>query len=49
MEGIEAELVHLIRIKQDRWPLAQNEIHFNNEYMEARDKAKDIYDILASL
>jgi len=30
VEAIEAEVVHLIRLKYARWPEFQNEIHFSN-------------------
>jgi hypothetical protein len=39
VEGIEAELVYLVRSKTGRWPLFQNEIHFNNDNHE---KTKEI-------
>lgn len=33
-EAIEAELVFQIRTQTGKWPLYQNEIHFNNEFSE---------------
>lgn len=33
-EAIEAELVFQIRTHTGKWPLFQNEIHFNNEFTE---------------
>ena len=41
-ENIEAEIVYLIRKKTGIWPLSQNEIHFNNEYPDGKDIAKEI-------
>jgi predicted GIY-YIG superfamily endonuclease len=29
-EGVEAELVFLVRLRKDRWPSHQNEIHFRH-------------------
>jgi hypothetical protein len=33
-EGIEAELVHIVRRDDGHWPFGQSEIHFNNIYPE---------------
>ncbi|TDE05820.1 hypothetical protein [Flavobacterium sandaracinum] len=30
VEAVEGELVYLVRQKTGKWPLFQNEIHFNN-------------------
>jgi len=46
VENIEAELVYLIRQKTGRWPLFQNEIHFNNEHENGKNVANEIYCIL---
>lgn len=43
LEGVEAELVYLIRTKTGMWPIYQNEIHFNNDYDKAKEIAKSIY------
>lgn len=31
-KAVEAELVYCVRKETGKWPLAQHEIHFNNEY-----------------
>ena len=46
LENIEAELTYLIRTKTKKWPLYQNEIHFNNEFAEGTEIAKEIFEIL---
>ena len=33
IESVEAELVYLIRKKSGKWPISQNEIHFNNLFL----------------
>lgn len=43
MENIEAEFVYLVRQKSGRWPLFQNEIHFNNLYPKGKEFAELIY------
>ena len=45
-ENIEAEIVYLIREKTGFWPLSQNEIHFNNDYPEGKQIAKEILDFI---
>jgi hypothetical protein len=45
LENIEAELAYLIRVKTKRWPLYQNEIHFNNEFETGKDIAEKIFEI----
>jgi len=45
-EAIEAEIVYLIRNKYKKWPLSQNEIHFNNKYCDALEKATEIFNII---
>lgn len=32
IESIEAELAFIVRCKTKKWPIFQNEIHFNNEF-----------------
>lgn len=44
IESIEAELAFLIRDKTGKWPLSQNEIHFNNEFNEGREIALKMYE-----
>jgi len=43
IENIEAELVFLIRQKTGKWPLHQNEIHFNNNFSDAKILADELY------
>jgi len=43
LESIEAELVFLVRNNTGKWALAQNEIHFNNNFEEAKKIAFKIY------
>ena len=43
IESIEAELAFLIREKTSKWPLAQNEIHFNNDFIDGKKFAKGIF------
>ncbi|WP_296315164.1 hypothetical protein [Winogradskyella sp. UBA3174] len=44
IEGIEAELVFKIRTETGKWPLSQNEIHFNNyKSEEVRSVTKTLY------
>jgi hypothetical protein len=46
-EAVEAELVYKIRTQSGKWPLYQNEIHFNNYYLiEATEMATEIYETL---
>lgn len=40
IENIEAELAFLIRTKTGKWPLKQNEIHFNNEFDNGKEIAE---------
>lgn len=42
VEAIEAEVVYAIRQKTGKWPLHQNEIHFNNEFDKASKIASDV-------
>jgi hypothetical protein len=42
-EVIEAEIVYLIREKYGKWPVNQNEIHFNNNYQKAITLAGQIF------
>jgi predicted GIY-YIG superfamily endonuclease len=43
-ESIEAELVYLIRRETGKWPIYQNEIHFNNYYApEAQTIAEKLF------
>jgi hypothetical protein len=37
-EAIEAELVYQIRMQTGKWPLYQNEIHFNNQFTEVAQR-----------
>ncbi|WP_057936266.1 hypothetical protein [Algoriphagus resistens] len=37
-EAIEAELVFQIRTQTGKWPLSQNEIHFNNYFLEEAER-----------
>ena len=34
IENIEAELAFIVRLKTGKWPMYQNEIHFNNSYSD---------------
>lgn len=43
LESVEAELAFLIRAKTNKWPIYQNEIHFNNDYDEAKEIANSIF------
>lgn len=44
IEAIEAELVFKIRTETGKWPLSQNEIHFNNEKAaQVREVTKTLY------
>jgi predicted GIY-YIG superfamily endonuclease len=43
IENIEAELAFLIRKKTGRWPLAQNEIHFNNDFKGGQAFAEKLF------
>lgn len=43
VEAVEAEVVYAIRQKTGKWPLHQNEIHFNNEFDEASIVASDVF------
>lgn len=46
IESIEAELAFLIRDKTGKWPLSQNEIHFNNEFDEGREIAQKMFELI---
>jgi predicted GIY-YIG superfamily endonuclease len=46
IENIEAELAFLVRMKTEKWPKHQNEIHFNNKFTEGKEIAMDIYNQL---
>ena len=49
IEAVEAEVVYGIRQHTGKWPLRQNEIHFNNEYQDAQNVAFEILEqILAT-
>ncbi|RZK13166.1 MAG: hypothetical protein EOO46_00340 [Flavobacterium sp.] len=39
VENIEAELAFLIRAKTGKWPIDQNEIHFNNKFENGKEIA----------
>jgi hypothetical protein len=43
IEAIEGELVYIIKKKTGKWPLYQNEIHFNNRYKDAENIAEKIF------
>jgi len=43
VENIEAELAYLIRQKTGKWPINQNEIHFNNDYDDGKVLAFELY------
>jgi|SRR5436190_16125796 len=43
VENIEAELVYIIRQRTGKWPLHQNEIHFNNDYQEGKSLSEELY------
>jgi hypothetical protein len=46
-EAVEAEVVRLIHARTGRWPLGQNEIHFNNDFTEtAVAQAEEILRVL---
>jgi len=42
-EAIEAEIVFEIRKNSNQWPLWQNEIHFYNDFEDAKDAAQAIF------
>lgn len=46
LENIEAELTYLVRNKTNRWPLFQNEIHFNNNFKSGRKIATKIFELI---
>ncbi|BDD01403.1 hypothetical protein [Persicobacter psychrovividus] len=46
INSIRAEIVYEIRNKYGKWPLLQNEIHFNNEFSFGREVGKDIFSYL---
>lgn len=46
IENIEAELVFVIRREKGVWPITQNEIHFNNEYLAGKNIAERLFEIL---
>jgi len=43
IESIEAEFAFLIRKKTGCWPLAQNEIHFNNVFRDGKVIAEKLF------
>jgi len=49
VEAVEAEVVYAIRQKTGKWPLHQNEIHFNNEFDEASEVASDVLEKFSNL
>lgn len=45
IENIEAELAFTVRLETGKWPIHQNEIHFNNSFQKIGNMlAKEIYD-----
>lgn len=44
IENIEAELAFIIRSKTGKWPLNQNEIHFNNEFDQGSEIAQKMFE-----
>lgn len=46
IENIEAELAFLIRTKTGKWPIYQNEIHFNNNYELGKEIADKMFKII---
>ena len=46
IENIEAELVFIIRQKKNKWPLQQNEIHFNNEFDNGNKIALKVFELI---
>ncbi|MCR9289983.1 MAG: hypothetical protein NXI23_21630 [Bacteroidetes bacterium] len=47
IENIEAELAFIVRLKTGKWPMHQNEIHFNNSYKDIGQKlAAEMYEII---
>lgn len=46
-EAIEAEIVFKIRENTSKWPECQNEIHFFNDFEDAKSKAEEIYRIIS--
>lgn len=49
VEAIEAEVVYAVRQKTGKWPLHQNEIHFNNVFPKAMEVASLIIKQLEAL
>lgn len=45
LESIEAELSFLVRKQTSKWPLYQNEIHFNNDFTKGKEIATQIFEI----
>jgi len=43
VENVEAELAFLIREKTGKWPIYQNEIHFNNNFDDGKVLAFELY------
>ena len=43
IENIEAEMAFLVRRDMGKWPLCQNEIHFNNKYEDGKLIAEVLY------
>jgi hypothetical protein len=48
IENVEAELIYLIRREYGKWVFAQNEIHFNNDFVFGKVLAQDIFNYLES-
>ena len=42
-ESIEAEIVFIVRQTTNKWPLEQNEIHFNNGFPKSYTRAQEIF------
>lgn len=49
IESIEAELAFIIRTTTGKWPMNQNEIHFNNQFEEGREIAQKMFDHIENL
>lgn len=48
IESIEAELVYLVRKQTNRWPRFQNEIHFNNDFVNGENIATQIFELISN-
>lgn len=46
IESIEAELSFIIRSNTGKWPLNQNEIHFNNDFDKGREIAQKMFELI---